>query len=150
MDTQQFLDSVKNADITPKMYKAINTQTARYFEKSNEYVIDFELYDSINGYKTFTDFEKAVIAYRANERLSENFYLDGFLSYWEHKVKLSHQPKPYNMVFIERVINSCESENQLKNTEQWVLKVADEQYKNGLLNKCVSKITSIKEKTNGK
>lgn len=65
-------------------------------------------------------------------------------------VKLSHQPKPYNMVFIERVINSCESENQLKNTEQWVLKVADEQYKNGLLNKCVSKITSIKEKTNGK
>ena len=45
MSEQEFLESVRNADITPKMYKAINTQTARYFEKSNEYVIDFELYD---------------------------------------------------------------------------------------------------------
>lgn len=86
MDTQQFLDSVKNADITPKMYKAINTQTARYFEKSNEYVIDFELYDKIDDYKSFTPFEKAVIAYRANERLSgEGFFIDGFLSYWHIK-----------------------------------------------------------------
>lgn len=86
MSEQEFLESVRNADITPKMYKAINTQTARYFEKSNEYVIDFELYDKIDDYKSFTPFEKAVIAYRANERLSgEGFFIDGFLSYWHIK-----------------------------------------------------------------
>lgn len=86
MSEQEFLESVRNADITPKMYKAINTQTARYFEKSNEYVIDFELYDKIDDYKSFTPFEKAVIAYRANERLSgEGFFMDGFLSYWHIK-----------------------------------------------------------------
>lgn len=86
MNEQEFLESVRNADITPKMYKAINTQTARYFEKSNEYVIDFELYDKIDDYKSFTPFEKAVIAYRANERLSgEGFFIDGFLSYWHIK-----------------------------------------------------------------
>lgn len=86
MSEQEFLESVRNADITPKMFKAINTQTARYFEKSNEYVIDFELYDKIDDYKSFTLFEKAVIAYRANERLSgEGFFIDGFLSYWHIK-----------------------------------------------------------------
>ena len=86
MSEQEFLESVRNADITPKMYKAINTQTARYFEKSNEYVIDFELYDKIDDYKSFTPFEKAVIAYRANERLSgEGFFMDVFLSFWHIK-----------------------------------------------------------------
>lgn len=86
MSEQEFLESVRNANITPKMYKTINTQTARYFEKSNEYVIDFELYDKIDNYKSFTPFEKAVIAYRANERLSgDGFYTDGFLSYWYTK-----------------------------------------------------------------
>lgn len=91
MNEQEFLESVRNANITPKMYKAINTQTAMYFEKSNEYVIDFELYDKIDNYKSFTPFEKAVIAYRANERLSgdgfytDGFYTDGFLSYWYTK-----------------------------------------------------------------
>lgn len=86
MNEQEFLESVRNADITPKMYKAINTQTARYFKKSNEYVIDFELYDKIDEYKSFTPFEKAVIAYRANDRLSgDGFYTDGFISYWHTK-----------------------------------------------------------------
>lgn len=87
MNGQDFLECVKNANITPKMYKAINTQTAHYFKRSNEYVIDFELYQSIDDYKSFTPFEKAVIAYRANERLSGDVFSDSFLSFWEHKVK---------------------------------------------------------------
>lgn len=79
---EKLLSDIENATLSDKMKKAVDTQVARFFSKSEEQVVDYQLYSSINKYKSFSHFEKMVIAYNAISRLSEVVFIEDFIDYW--------------------------------------------------------------------
>lgn len=84
----EILKIVKNTEVTPKMQRAICTQVSAFFAKAETHVIDYNLYDKVKAYKSFSIVEKAKIAYETLNRLYAGIvFNEGFLYHWEDELR---------------------------------------------------------------
>lgn len=84
----EILKRIEKTAITPKMERAIRTQYKVFFPKSEDYVIDYDLFYKVDNYKSFNAIEKAKISYETLSRLYAGIvFNEGFLNFWEDKVK---------------------------------------------------------------